>query len=93
MLGHGGSSASSYLADPIFPHPLALCCHYPVSKCHSASIVVTGTVRVNFAAFICRLFHEYLPLIIGTKLLTRLAILNHPHALYCSYFGRRAVVE
>ena len=32
---------------PYFPHPLALCCHYPVSKCHSASIVVTGTVRVK----------------------------------------------
>ena len=47
MLGHGGSSAGSYLADPYFPHPLALCCHYPVSKCCSASIVVTGTVRVN----------------------------------------------
>ena len=33
---------------PYFPHPLALCCHYPVSKCRSASIVVTSTVRVNF---------------------------------------------
>ena len=32
---------------PYFPHPLALCCHYPVSKCRSASIVVTSTVRVN----------------------------------------------
>ena len=29
------------------PHPLTLCCHYPVSKCHSASIVVTGTLRVK----------------------------------------------
>ena len=32
---------------PYFPHPLALSCHYPVSKCSSASIVVTGTVRVK----------------------------------------------
>ena len=32
---------------PYFPHPLALCCHYPVSKCHSASTTVTGTVRVK----------------------------------------------
>ena len=38
MLGHGVSSAGSYLA---------LCCHYPVSKCRSASIVVTGTLSVN----------------------------------------------
>ena len=44
MLGHGGSSAGR---RPYFPHPLALCCHYPVSKCHSASIVVTSTVRVK----------------------------------------------
>ena len=46
MLGHGGSSAGSYLADPT-SHPLTLCCHYPVSKCCSASIAVTGTVRVK----------------------------------------------
>ena len=31
----------------LLPHPLALCCHYPVSKCCSASIVVTSTVRVK----------------------------------------------
>ena len=31
------------------PHPLALCCNYPVSKCRSASIVATSTVRVNLA--------------------------------------------
>ena len=31
----------------LLPHPLALCCHYPVSKCRSASIAVTGTVRVK----------------------------------------------
>ena len=36
----------------LLPHPLTLCCHYPVSKCCSASIVVTSTVLVNliFAA-------------------------------------------
>ena len=32
---------------PYFPHPLALCCDYPVSKCRSASIVATSTVKVN----------------------------------------------
>ena len=36
MVGHGGSSAGSYLADPTSPIPS-----------HSASIVVTSTVRVN----------------------------------------------
>ena len=34
---------------PYFPHPLALCCHYPALKCRSASIVVTSTVRVKKA--------------------------------------------
>ena len=36
MVGHGGSSAGSYLADPTSPIPS-----------HSASIAVTTTVRVN----------------------------------------------
>ena len=36
MFGHGGSSAGSYLADPISPIPS-----------HCASIVVTSTLRVN----------------------------------------------
>ena len=37
MVGHGGSSAGSYLADPTSPIPS-----------HCASIVVTTTVRVNY---------------------------------------------
>ena len=36
----------------LLPHPLALCCHYPVSKCRSASIVATSTVRVKDTQFI-----------------------------------------
>ena len=36
MVGHGGSSAGSYLADPTFPIPS-----------HCASIVATSTLRVN----------------------------------------------
>ena len=36
MVGHGGSSAGSYLADPTSPIPS-----------HCASIVATSTVRVN----------------------------------------------
>ena len=36
MVGHGGSSADSYLTDPTSPIPS-----------HCASIVVTSTLRVN----------------------------------------------
>ena len=36
MVGHGGSSAGSYLADPTSPIPS-----------HCASIVATSTLRVN----------------------------------------------
>ena len=36
MVGHGGSSAGSYLTDPTSPIPS-----------HCASIVVASTVRVN----------------------------------------------
>ena len=36
MVGHGGSSAGSYLADPTSPIPS-----------HCASIVATSTVKVN----------------------------------------------
>ena len=38
MVGHGGNSAGSYLADPTSPIPS-----------HCASIVVTSTLRVNTA--------------------------------------------
>ena len=31
----------------LHPHPLPLCCNYPVLKCPSASIVVTSTLRVE----------------------------------------------
>ena len=42
MVGHGGSSAGSYLADPTSPIPS-----------HCASIVVTSTVRVNAWLIAC----------------------------------------
>ena len=42
MVGHGGSSAGSYLADPTSPIPS-----------HCASIVVTSTVRVKNTIIIC----------------------------------------
>ena len=41
MVGHGGSSAGSYLADPTSPIPS-----------HCASIVATSTVRVNILPII-----------------------------------------
>ena len=37
MVGHGGSSAGSYLADPTSPIPS-----------HCASIVMSSTLRVNY---------------------------------------------
>ena len=43
MVGHGGSSAGSYLADSTSPIPWAIC---PIPS-HCASIVATSTVRVN----------------------------------------------
>ena len=42
MVGHGGSSAGSYLADPTSPIPS-----------HCASIVTTSTLRVNRINVIC----------------------------------------
>ena len=42
MVGHGGSSAGSYLADPTSPIPS-----------HCASIVATSTVRVKTVVNIC----------------------------------------
>ena len=45
-----GEVVPARTSPTLLPHPLALCCHYPVSKCCSASIVVTGTVRVNKSA-------------------------------------------
>ena len=49
MVGHGGSSAGSYLADPTSPIPS-----------HCASIVVTSTVRVSMHHFDDVASHSYL---------------------------------
>ena len=38
-----GEVVPARTSPTLLPHPLALCCHYPVSKCPSASIVVTST--------------------------------------------------
>ena len=46
MVGHGGSSAGSYLADPTSPIPS-----------HCASIVVTSTVRVKMYVTGCTSAH------------------------------------
>ena len=42
MVGHGGSSAGLYLADPTFPIPS-----------HCASVIVTSTLRVKYPMQSC----------------------------------------
>ena len=42
-----GEVVPARTSPTLLPHPLALCCHYPVSKCCSASIVATSTLRVK----------------------------------------------
>ena len=49
MVGHGGSSAGSYLADPTCPIPS-----------HCASIVSTSTLRDNIAANHCTCELQYI---------------------------------
>ena len=46
MVGHGGSSAGSYIVDPTSPIPS-----------HCASIVVTSTLRVNGEAYCTKLLN------------------------------------
>ena len=48
MVGHGGSSAGSYLADPTSPIPS-----------HCASIVVTSTLRVKVVLFALAILRTY----------------------------------
>ena len=48
MVGHGGSSAGSYIANPTSPIPS-----------HCASIVVTSTLRVKPHPIRCSLYHQY----------------------------------
>ena len=50
MVGHGGSSAGSYLADPTFPIPSHCAVIILFEKCPSASIVATSTLRVKSRA-------------------------------------------
>ena len=50
MVGHGGSSAGSYLADPTSPIPSHCAVIILFKKCPSVSIVVTSTLRVNTQA-------------------------------------------
>ena len=47
-----GEVVPARTSPTLLPHPLALCCHYPVSKCPSASIVMTSTLRV-ISVMIC----------------------------------------
>ena len=47
-----GEVVPARTSPTLLPHPLALYCHYPVSKRRSASIVVTSTVRVKYEVHI-----------------------------------------
>ena len=77
MLGHGGSSAGSHLADPTSPIPFALCCDYPVSKCPSASIVVTSTFkRYNACEIYSRIANDR---VLTVELHTRVISMTREH--------------
>ena len=51
MVGHGGSSAGLYLADPTSPIP-SHCAVIILFKVSQASIVVTSTLRVKMCEMI-----------------------------------------
>ena len=54
-----GEVVPARTSPTLLPHPLALCCHCPVSKCRSASIVVTSTVRDNIVLqYYDTLYHD-----------------------------------
>ena len=42
-----GEVVPARTSPTLLPHPLALCCRYPVSKCRNASIAMIGTLRVK----------------------------------------------
>ena len=58
MLGDGGSSASSYLADPTSPIPSHCAVITLFQSVPSASIVVTSTVRVNALLLLQQMNHQ-----------------------------------
>ena len=47
-----GEVVPAHTSPTLLPHSLALCCNYPVSKCPSASIVVTSTLRVKLVTML-----------------------------------------
>ena len=66
MVGHGGSSAGSYLANPTSPIPS-----------HCASIVVTSTLRVKYDGH----GHPYELWYLDTYLKAIIVVINTPHAI------------
>ena len=50
MVGNGGSSAGSYLANPTSPIPSHCAVSILFQRCPSTSIVVTSTLRANSPA-------------------------------------------
>ena len=80
MVGHGGSSAGSYLADPTSPIPS-----------HCASIVATSTLRVNFAVNSFELllyFYVYVIFVYVWLLPEQLACVYDTLAAVSNAFGR-----
>ena len=57
-----GEVVPARTSPTLLPHPLALCCHYPVSKYCSASIAVTGTLRVKEPKCVRFGDHAFVPL-------------------------------
>ena len=73
MVGHGGSSAGSYLADPTSPIPS-----------HCASVVLTSTLRVNhsfMSHFYSPLNHSWNTLIVVQSILSLSSFCNFLHPL------------
>ena len=70
MVGHGGSSAGSYLANPTSPIPS-----------HCASIVATSTLSVNYHIFYFSVKHHSRSLY---KLMIVLILDHHIHQSPCT---------
>ena len=61
----------AHTSPTLQPHPLPLCCNYPVLKCLSASVVVTSTLIGNYC-------HTYFPhFLLSQQLLTDYTMITY----------------